>query len=123
MQMNPQTKRRIDPDPVSVGIAIVSVMANVTTVVVYLDQLRRQRLVERRRGIRLRTKTSLRRLRNDLTHLRASAENVFSITPPESRESPFRFGQAPAFLDRDDFDIYSDEYEEILKRTLVIQRR
>jgi hypothetical protein len=121
--MNRQTKRRIDPDPISVGIAILSVMANVTTVLVYLDQLRRQRLGERRRGIRLRTKTSLRRLRNDLTHLRASVENVFSITPPDSRESPFRFGQAPAFLDRGDFDIYSDEYEEILKRMLLIQRR
>jgi hypothetical protein len=121
--MNRQAKHRIDPDPVSVGIVILSVLANVTTVLVYLDQLRRQRLVERRRGVRLRTKTSLRGLRNDLRHLRASAENVFSITPPNSREGPFRFGQASAFLDRHDFDMYSNEYKEVLERILLIQRR
>ncbi len=121
--MKPRTERRVDPDPVSVGVAILSAIANVTTVLVYFDQLRRQRLAERRRGIRLRAKTALRRLRNDLTHLRASAENIFSLTPPDSRESPFRFGYAPVFLDRRDFDIYSDEYEEILERIVMIQRR
>jgi hypothetical protein len=116
-------EHEVDPDPVSIGVAVISVLANVTTVVMYLDGLRRQRLVERRRRIRIRTKTAIRRLRNDLTHLRASTDNVFSLTPRDSRENPFRFGYAPAFLSRQDFDIYSDEYGDILKRIALIQDR
>lgn len=85
--------------------------------------LRRQRLVERRRHIRVRTRNAIRRLRNDLTHLRASADNVFSLTPRDSRQSPFRFGQAPAFLSRTEFDIYQDEYADILNRITDIQER
>ena len=116
-------QRRIDPDPVSIGVGIVSVLANVTTVLVYLDGLRRQRLVERRRHIRVRIRNAIRRLRNDLTHLRASADNIFSLTPRDSKESPFRFGQAPAFLSRVEFDVYQDEYADVLNRIISIQER
>jgi hypothetical protein len=122
--MNKVSKEhQVDPDPVSIGVAVISVLANVTTVVMYLNGLRRQRLVERRRRIRIRTKTAIRRLRNDLTHLRASTDNIFSLTPRDSRESPFRFGYASAFLSRQDFGIYSDEYADILKRIALIQDR
>jgi hypothetical protein len=65
--------KRIDPDPVAIGVGILSVLANVTTVLMYLDSVRRQRVVERRRRIRVRTKNAIRRLRKDLAHLRASA--------------------------------------------------
>jgi len=115
--------KRIDPDPVAIGVGILSVLANVTTVLMYLDSVRRQRVVERRRRIRVRTKNAIRRLRNDLAHLRASAENIFSMTPRDSRESPFRFGHASAFLSREDFDIYNDEYADILRRITGIQDR
>lgn len=121
--MNHVKAKRIDPDPVAIGVGILSVLANVATVLMYVDGLRRQRLVERRRRIRVRTKNATRRLRNDLAHLRASAENVFSMTPRDSRESPFRFGHAPAFLSRSDFDIYNDEYADILRRITLIQDR
>jgi hypothetical protein len=118
-----EKQKRVDPDPVTVGVSILSVLANVTTVFLYLDGLRHQRLVERRQKIRIRTRNAIRRLRNDLTHLRASADNVFSLTPRDSRESPFRFGYAPVFLDRMEFDIYQDEYAEILWRIGEIQGR
>jgi hypothetical protein len=122
MNSNPRGPR-VDPDPVTVGLGILSALANITTVLLYLNGLRRQRLVERRRSIRARTRNAIRRLRNDLTHLGASADNVFSLTPPDSRESPFRFGYAPAFLDRVEFDVYQDEYAEILWRIGEIQKR
>jgi hypothetical protein len=114
-------KRRIDPDPVSVGIAILSAAANATTVAVYLDGLRRDRLREQRRPIALRTKAAIRKLRNELTHLRASTDNVFQMIPRNARANVFRFGSAPLFLDSIEFNIYSDEYQDVLRRMISIQ--
>src|SRR5262245_18698997 len=97
---NSRKQERVDPDPVAVGLGILSALANVTTVLMYLNQLRRQHLVERRRRVRARTRSAIRRLRSDLAHLRASTDNIFSLLPLDSRQSLFRFGYAPAILPR-----------------------
>ncbi len=122
MSQRVERVRGVDPDPVSVGLMILSATASVTTVVAYLDRMRERLTSVRRRRVRLKVRPLMRRLRNELNHLRAAAQNIFEMAPADTRDMPFRFGHAPLLLTRREFDIFSEEYSEILHRISAVQR-